>query len=72
MSLFLLPADREGIQRTPHRPVDDQQAIPIHAGMGMTDEMAVGHYFKRVTALDLLLGTADQHLQEKSQVASRT
>ena len=36
-------------------------AVQIHGGMGMTDEMAVGHYFKHLVALDLLLGNADQH-----------
>lgn len=40
-----------------------QEAIQLHGGMGMTDELAIGHYFKRVTAIDLLFGTADQHLQ---------
>jgi alkylation response protein AidB-like acyl-CoA dehydrogenase len=39
-----------------------QEAIQIHGGMGMTDELSVGHYVKRVTAIDLLFGTADQHL----------
>lgn len=40
-----------------------QEAIQLHGGMGMTDELAIGHYFKRVTAIDLLFGTADQHLK---------
>ena len=42
-----------------------QEAIQLHGGMGMTDEMAVGHYFKRLTAVDLLFGTADEHLKMK-------
>jgi alkylation response protein AidB-like acyl-CoA dehydrogenase len=33
-----------------------QQAIQLHGGMGMTDELAVGHYFKRLTAIDILFG----------------
>jgi len=37
------------------------EAVQLHGGMGMTDEMAVGHYFKHLVALDLLLGNADQH-----------
>jgi alkylation response protein AidB-like acyl-CoA dehydrogenase len=35
-----------------------QQAIQLHGGMGMTDELAVGHYFKRVSAIDILFGDA--------------
>lgn len=41
-----------------------QEAIQLHGGMGMTDEMAVGHYFKRLTAAELLFGTADEHLNK--------
>ena len=39
-----------------------QQAIQLHGGIGMTDEYAVGHYFKRLTAIDTLFGDADHHL----------
>jgi alkylation response protein AidB-like acyl-CoA dehydrogenase len=41
-----------------------QQAIQLHGGMGMTDELMVSHYFKRLTAIDLTLGDADFHLQQ--------
>jgi pimeloyl-CoA dehydrogenase small subunit len=40
-----------------------QSAVQIHGGMGMTDELNVGHYFKRVTMLDTLYGNADHHLK---------
>lgn len=40
-----------------------QQAIQLHGGIGMTDELDVGHYFKRLTALSLLFGGADIHLK---------
>ncbi|HZP92935.1 MAG TPA: acyl-CoA dehydrogenase family protein [Burkholderiales bacterium] len=33
-----------------------QQAIQLHGGMGMTDELAAGHYFKRLAAIDILFG----------------
>jgi alkylation response protein AidB-like acyl-CoA dehydrogenase len=33
-----------------------QQAIQLHGGMGMTDELAVGHYVKRLAAIDILFG----------------
>ena len=35
-----------------------QQAIQLHGGMGMTDELSAGHYFKRLTAIDILFGNA--------------
>jgi len=41
-----------------------QQAIQLHGGIGMTMEYKVGHYFKRVTAIDLTFGDADHHLAE--------
>jgi hypothetical protein len=40
-----------------------QNAVQIHGGMGMTDELALGHYFKRVTMLDTLYGNVDHHLK---------
>lgn len=40
-----------------------QQAVQIHGGMGMTDELNVGHYFKRLTMLDTLYGNVDHHLK---------
>lgn len=39
-----------------------QQAVQLHGGIGVTDELAVGHYFKRLTMITLLLGDADHHL----------
>ena len=39
-----------------------QEAIQLHGGIGMTNEYAVGHYFKRVTMIDQLYGDADSHL----------
>lgn len=41
-----------------------QQAIQLHGGMGMTDELIVSHYFKRLTAIDLTFGDTDFHIQE--------
>ncbi|MEQ9332495.1 acyl-CoA dehydrogenase family protein [Thalassobaculum sp.] len=40
-----------------------QEAIQLHGGMGMTDEMAVGHYFKRMTMIDVQFGNAAHHLR---------
>jgi pimeloyl-CoA dehydrogenase small subunit len=39
-----------------------QEAIQLHGGIGMTNEYAVGHYFKRMTMIDQLYGDADTHL----------
>lgn len=41
-----------------------QQAVQLHGGMGVTDELIVSHYFKRLTAIDLTFGDADFHLQK--------
>jgi pimeloyl-CoA dehydrogenase small subunit len=40
-----------------------QSAVQIHGGMGMTDELNVGHYFKRLTMIDALYGNVDHHLK---------
>ena len=39
-----------------------EQAIQIHGGMGMTDELAAGHYFKRLAMFDTLYGNVGHHL----------
>ncbi len=41
-----------------------QQSIQLHGGMGMTDELPVSHYFKRLTAIDLTFGDVDFHTQQ--------
>jgi alkylation response protein AidB-like acyl-CoA dehydrogenase len=40
-----------------------QQAVQLHGGMGMTDELIVSHWFKRLTAAELMFGDSDAHLQ---------
>lgn len=40
-----------------------QNAIQIHGGMGMTDELAIGHYFKRASLIEGLFGSVDHHLK---------
>ena len=40
-----------------------QQAVQLHGGMGMTDELKVSHWFKRLTAAQLMFGDSDAHLQ---------
>ncbi|MFK7913914.1 MAG: acyl-CoA dehydrogenase family protein [Pseudomonadales bacterium] len=40
-----------------------QSAVQLHGGMGMTEELAIGHYFKRLTTIDTLFGNVDFHLK---------
>lgn len=40
-----------------------QEAIQLHGGMGMTEELNVGYYFKRLAAIDSLFGSRDYHLE---------
>ena len=39
-----------------------QQAVQLHGGIGMTLEYRIGHYFKRLTAMESLFGDTDHHL----------
>ncbi|MFZ5509585.1 MAG: acyl-CoA dehydrogenase family protein [Pseudomonadota bacterium] len=39
-----------------------QQAVQLHGGMGVTDELNVSHYFKRLTMINATFGDADHHL----------
>jgi alkylation response protein AidB-like acyl-CoA dehydrogenase len=38
-----------------------QNAIQIHGGIGMTDELSIGHYFKRATMIEGQFGSVDHH-----------
>ena len=39
-----------------------QSSVQMHGGIGITDEYAGGHYFKRLTLIDRTFGDADHHL----------
>lgn len=39
-----------------------QQAVQLHGGIGMTDELGVSHYFKRLLLLNTLFGDGEHHL----------
>ncbi|MGH3634000.1 acyl-CoA dehydrogenase family protein [Mycobacterium sp.] len=45
-----------------------QQAVQLHGGMGMTEELAIGHYFKRLTAIQYEFGTTDQHIARYAEL----
>ena len=40
-----------------------QQAVQLHGGMGVTNEMPAAHHFKRLSMIELTLGDSDHHLQ---------
>lgn len=39
-----------------------QEAIQLHGGMGMTDELPIGHYFKRLTVINTTFGDVSHHV----------
>ena len=47
-----------------------EEAIQIHGGMGMTDELAVGHYFKRLTMINAELGNVDHHMKRYTDLSA--
>ncbi|HEX6572426.1 MAG TPA: acyl-CoA dehydrogenase family protein [Steroidobacteraceae bacterium] len=46
-----------------------QAAVQLHGGMGMTDELAVSHYFKRATMIESQFGSADHHAHRIESLA---
>lgn len=41
-----------------------EEAVQLHGGMGVTWELDIAHYFKRITAINQILGSADWHLDK--------
>lgn len=41
-----------------------QEAVQIHAGMGVSWDLDIAHYFKRLTVIGSLFGNADWHLDK--------
>lgn len=48
-----------------------QNAVQLHGGMGMTDELAVGHYFKRATMIEYELGSRDFHVARYAELSRK-
>lgn len=46
-----------------------QNAVQLHGGMGMTEELAIGHYFKRLTAVQFEFGSTDYHVTRYAQLS---
>ena len=45
-----------------------QDAVQLHGGMGVSDEMSIGHYLKKLIAVDALFGNSNYHLNKYSQL----
>jgi len=41
-----------------------ENAVQLHGGMGVTEELRIGHYFKRLLVIDAQFGNADHHLHK--------
>lgn len=39
-----------------------EQAVQLHGGMGMSDELNVGHYFKRISSFNIQFGDPAYHI----------
>jgi alkylation response protein AidB-like acyl-CoA dehydrogenase len=48
-----------------------QQSVQLHGGMGMTDELNVSHWFKRLLAIELSFGDTDLHLERFARLSQR-
>lgn len=48
-----------------------QNAVQLHGGMGMSDELALTHYFRRATVIGNTLGSADYHLARFARLDRR-
>ena len=46
------------------------QAIQLHGGMGMTDELAIGHFYKRLTLCETLFGVGEWYLKRLGAAAA--
>ncbi|MFT4099773.1 MAG: acyl-CoA dehydrogenase family protein [Burkholderiaceae bacterium] len=40
-----------------------ESAVQVHGGIGMTDELSIGHYLKRILAIEAMFGNTDYHLR---------
>jgi alkylation response protein AidB-like acyl-CoA dehydrogenase len=46
-----------------------EQAVQLHGGMGVTEELNVGAYFKRLMAIDVMFGSPEFHLQRHARLS---
>jgi alkylation response protein AidB-like acyl-CoA dehydrogenase len=48
-----------------------KHAVQLHGGMGMTDELAVGHYFKRLLCIDMSWGDSEHHIEQYASLLEK-
>jgi alkylation response protein AidB-like acyl-CoA dehydrogenase len=49
-----------------------EQAVQLHGAMGVTEELDIGAYFKRLTAFDTLFGGSPHHIRRHAALSGRT
>lgn len=45
-----------------------QQSVQLHGGMGMSDEVAISHYFRRLLANEIRFGSTEAHLSRYAEL----
>ena len=50
--------------------MNGQQAAQLHGGMGMIDDLFIGHALKRLMAIDAPLGRSDWHLHRMAALVA--
>jgi alkylation response protein AidB-like acyl-CoA dehydrogenase len=45
-----------------------QESVQLHGGIGMSDELAVGYYFKRLTCIDMTWGDTEYHMERYGEL----
>jgi alkylation response protein AidB-like acyl-CoA dehydrogenase len=45
-----------------------QMAVQLHGGIALTEEYAVGHYFKRLTMIERQFGSVDHHVERYARL----
>jgi alkylation response protein AidB-like acyl-CoA dehydrogenase len=48
-----------------------QQAVQLHGGIGMTEELDIGHYFRRLTLFCHLFGSTQYHIERFAKLSQR-
>ena len=41
-----------------------KEAVQLHGGMGVSEELMIGHYLKKMISIDALFGNSDFHLRK--------
>jgi len=49
-----------------------EQSVQLHGGMGVTEELDIGAYFKRLVAFDTIFGGSAHHYRRHAALSGRT